>query len=171
MTTAPCVVDSALTLNDAQERMRFNNIRHLVVERNGRLAGVVSLNDIAVAQSLRGTRARVLCVADAMSTNVFVCSPFDELALITFQMEAQRYDCVLVVENYLVVGMFTTTEALRALREVLQGRPVERASDPYNSLPKRERSPDMGSRHVRLRDMLVQHGSAPRANDGMLFSH
>jgi len=169
MTSQPCVVDAALTLNDAQERMALNNIRHLVVERHGRLAGVLSMGDVAVARSLAGTRGEALSVTDAMLTTVFTCSPSDDLAAIALEMEMHRFDCVIVVENEFVTGIFTATDALRALREVLVGHPVERGITPQH-LPSREHV-DLVNRHVSLSDMLKQHGGAPRADDGMLFSH
>jgi acetoin utilization protein AcuB len=130
MTTEPATADEGLRLSDAQERMFLNNIRHLVVHREGRVTGIVSTRDVALAMSLSGSAAEKLKVRDAMSTSLYTCTPETRVGEVAEQMETHRYGCAVVVDQDVLVGVFTTTDALRALRQVIAGKPVEPAVTP-----------------------------------------
>ncbi len=125
MTVQPCTVAADLGLDDALDRMEANNIRHLLVTRNGRLVGVISNRDVTFAQSLPGMKAKKLVVADAMSEHVYMCSDDTPLEEVAEQMEDHRYGCAVVLQGDFVVGIFTTTDAMRAIRAILKGLPVQ----------------------------------------------
>jgi acetoin utilization protein AcuB len=125
MTPTPCTADEGLSLVDAQDRMNANNIRHLLVTRNDHLVGVLSSRDITFALSLPGVKPEKLTVFHAMTTAPFTCGPNAELAAVCQEMEAHRYGCAVIVDDGLVIGIFTTTDALRAVRALVTGEPVE----------------------------------------------
>ncbi|HET6582227.1 MAG TPA: CBS domain-containing protein [Nannocystaceae bacterium] len=135
MTSNPASADEGLLLADAQQRMFLDNIRHLVVLRSGQVVGVLSTRDVALALGLPGARRDRLTVRDAMSTHPYVCSPTTALADVALEMESHRYGCAIVVEDDDVIGVFTTTDALRALRELATGKRAEPSVKPMHLPP------------------------------------
>lgn len=130
MTADPMTVDVGLSVRDAQERMMLNNLRHLVVVHGERIVGVVSSRDLGLALTIPGPNNAELTVADAMTKNPYCCVAETPLAEAARAMEAHRYGCALVLRDNVVVGVFTTVDALRALRAVITGKPVEPANPP-----------------------------------------
>jgi acetoin utilization protein AcuB len=136
MTRAPVTVDEGLLLGDAAERMAIDNIRHLVVlDALGHVVGVLSAGDVAVALSLPGAHGERLRVRDAMSDNPYVCGPAVPIGDVALAMEAHRWGCAIVLEGDEVVGVFTTTDALRALRELATGMVAAPAVHPTHLPP------------------------------------
>ena len=118
MTANPATVDEGLSVADAQDRMFHDKIRHLLVTRgNKEITGVVSQRDLAVA----GAVASDGRVVDAMTKNPYTVAPDASLLDVVTAMEKGRFGCAVVVENDKPTGMFTTTDALRAVRSLLTG--------------------------------------------------
>jgi predicted transcriptional regulator len=155
MTVQPCSVAADLALADALDRMEANNIRHLLVTRDGHLVGVISNRDIALAESLPGIKAKKLKVADAMSEHVYMCNTDTPLEEVATEMEDHRYGCVAVLQDDLVVGIFTTTDAMRAIRTIVGGTIVEPRTVPTHLVDvtaEREHVPH----HVRIGAGMAQ---------------
>lgn len=135
MTSTPATADEGLLLADARERMYMDHIRHLVVLRAGAVAGLVSSRDVAMALALPGGDKTKLTVRDAMTPEPYVCDPTTPISVVAEQMEAHRYGCAIVVEGDEAIGVFTTTDALRALRQLATGTPAEPAVKPAHLPP------------------------------------
>jgi acetoin utilization protein AcuB len=135
MTHTPASADAGLRLVDAQERMFMDNIRHLVVQSDGQMIGVLSSRDVALA--LAGPDPKKAIVRDAMSAHPYVCAPTSPISAVAHEMEAHRYGCAIVIEGDEVIGMFTTTDALRALRQLATGKLADPAVHPAH-LPTHE---------------------------------
>jgi acetoin utilization protein AcuB len=136
MTLEPATADEGLLLVDAEERMALDNIRHLVVlDRMGHVVGVLSHGDIALALSLPGADRKKLRVRDAMSDNPYVCGPSVRISDVALAMESHRWGCAIVLEGDDVIGVFTTTDALRALRELASGMLAAPAIHPTHLPP------------------------------------
>jgi acetoin utilization protein AcuB len=149
MTRAPVTVDEGLLLADAAERMAIDNIRHLVVlDALEHVTGVLSAGDVSVALSLPGASAERLRVRDAMSDNPFVCGPAVPIGDVALAMEAHRWGCAIVLEGDEVVGVFTNTDALRALRELATGMVAAPAIHPTHLPPLGRTAP---ARRLRMR--------------------
>lgn len=148
MTDDPIGADRGLSLVDANERMYLNNIRHLVVHNGSHVAGVLSTRDVALALSMARDPDK-LTVADAMVREPYTCVPTTPLAEVVLEMEKHRYGCAIVTEGDELVGVFTTTDALRAVRTLLAGHPVEAATKPTHTTaePHHTQHPD---RHIRM---------------------
>jgi len=140
MTSMPASADEDLMLADAEQRMSLDHIRHLVVVGDGHIVGVLSSRDIGLALSMPGVDAKKLKVKDAMSEQPFVVAPDALLADVCLTMEAHRWGCAIVVEHDEVVGVFTTTDALRAVRALATGVPAVPAMRPVH-LPPTEPGP------------------------------
>jgi acetoin utilization protein AcuB len=125
MTPCPVTVEIGLLLVDALDRMYADNIRHLpVVDGNGKLVGLLSTRDIAAVAAMRSIDPKKATVETAMATVPFTCSDDTPLLPVVERMEARRLGSVVVTNEDKPVGIFTTTDALRALRGQLVGEPV-----------------------------------------------
>jgi acetoin utilization protein AcuB len=167
MTQEPALVDAGLPIADALDRMGMNNIRHLIVTQNNRLVGVVSTRDLAVAASMRHAKPDKEPVSSAMSPTVYVCDKGCPLSAVAHDMEAHRYGCAVVQDDGRVVGIFTTTDALRALRQLVVGSEVEAAVVPtHKPAPEDERS--VVEHNLRVGDSLYKAHVNPTAHQGMI---
>ena len=126
MTTLPVTVEVGMSLGDALDRMYHDNIRHLpVVDEKGKLVGMLSTRDIAAAAAMRGVDPSRSKVEDAMSVVPFACADHSPLVAVVERMERDRLGSAVVTKDDKPVGIFTTTDALRALRGMLLGKQVE----------------------------------------------
>jgi acetoin utilization protein AcuB len=167
MTEEPCTVDAGLSLADALDRMNANNIRHLLVTRGDRLAGIISQRDLALAGALPGIDTAHTDVASAMSDHVYVCDVDAPLDAVAFDMESHRYGCAIVLREGRAVGVFTTTDALRALRQLVSGKEAEPASSPTHKtvIPEGERQ--RVEHHVRVGTELYRAHVSPSSSQGV----
>lgn len=120
MTPSPETIAADLTLTQARERMYQLEARHLPVIDNGELVGILSDRDIALAETLSGDLDR-LSVRQAMTTQPFSCGPEAHLHAVAAEMAAHKYGTAIVVDREHpghVIGLFTTTDALRALAQL-----------------------------------------------------
>jgi acetoin utilization protein AcuB len=131
MTACPVTVQTGLRLSDALDRMYADNIRHLpVVNDDGKLVGLLSTRDLAAVAAMRSLDPDRATVESAMANVPFTCADHSPLLAVVERMEAQRLGSAIVTRNEKPVGIFTTTDALRALRSQLLGQPVEPLSPP-----------------------------------------
>jgi acetoin utilization protein AcuB len=120
MTTAPETIAADLTLAQARERMFQLQARHLPVVENEALVGILSDRDIALVEAVFGDLARTP-VRQAMTPQPFTCGPAAHLHAVAAEMAANKYGSAIVVDRDhpgRVLGVFTTTDALRALAEL-----------------------------------------------------
>jgi acetoin utilization protein AcuB len=120
MTTAPETIAADLTLAQARERMFQLQARHLPVVENEALVCILSDRDIALVEAVFGDLARTP-VRQAMTPQPFTCGPAAHLHAVAAEMAANKYGSAIVVDRDhpgRVLGVFTTTDALRALAEL-----------------------------------------------------
>ncbi len=122
MTTCPHSLGVDQPLAKAQALMSDCNIRHLPILDGGRLVGVLSDRDIQRVETLRDVDPHKTLVGDAMSLEPFSVAPTAPLDEVAAEMASKKFGSAVVMQNGKVVGVFTTTDALRALSELLQGR-------------------------------------------------
>jgi acetoin utilization protein AcuB len=122
MSPTPCCIGREQVLTTAREMMRQHEIRHLPVLDGGRLVGVVSDRDLGLVETLREVDPRNVTVEEAMTADPLTVPPTMPLVDAARIMHAHRIGSVIVVERGKVVGVFTTTDALRALAHELAGR-------------------------------------------------
>ena len=119
MTSLPHTIGHDQSLADASNLMRKHDIRHLPVLKDGRLAGVVSQRDLYMIGTLQDIDLTEVPVADAMSTDIYAVGPRTSVRRITEEMVVHRYGSAIVMDGDKVLGIFTATDALRALNGVL----------------------------------------------------
>jgi acetoin utilization protein AcuB len=118
--TSPVLVmiNSSESLDKAREVMMENGIRHLPVQENGKVIGIVSERDILTHDGKDWVE--MLKVEDIMNTNIFSVYRNDNLGEVALQLSAQKVGSALVLDDSgEVYGIFTTTDALNALVEIL----------------------------------------------------
>jgi acetoin utilization protein AcuB len=117
MTASPETIEAELTLAQARERMFGLSARHLPVVQGGELVGILSDRDIALVEALEADLTKV-SVGRAMTASPFTCGPEAHLHAVADEMAHHKYGCAVIVDRDHpghVVGVFTTTDALRAL--------------------------------------------------------
>jgi acetoin utilization protein AcuB len=122
MTRAPHTVGRDQSLEVAHRLMNEHRVRHLPVLESGRLVGVVSQRDLYFIETLRDVDPGQVTIAEAMSVDVFTVTPRTTVRKVAQEMAERKLGSAVVVdEDGKVVGVFTTTDALRALVEVIAG--------------------------------------------------
>lgn len=118
MTRTPIVADARSSLYQLRQVMQKSNIRHLPVEKDGKIVGVVS--ERGLKSALGFDQSEKLSAADIMSPEPFTVSPDTSLEEVAAIMAEEKYGSVLVKdENNQLQGIFTSVDACRALRQIL----------------------------------------------------
>lgn len=122
MTTCPHTITPDATLSEARSQMIEVRARHLPVVQGGLLVGIVSDRDVELTESLLVDAARRPeagpTVAEAMTQPVFTCGPDAHLHAVADEMARHKHGSAVVVDvehPRRILGVFTTTDALRAL--------------------------------------------------------
>lgn len=120
--TSPCpiVANVDTKIDQIIAMMNDHDFRHIPVMSQNRIAGIISQRDII---NLMGKDYdNGLFASDIMTQNpyrVLESTPIEEVA---FHMSENKIGCALVLDpNQELVGIFTTTDALNALVEVVRG--------------------------------------------------
>jgi acetoin utilization protein AcuB len=122
MTAQPLTIGRDQTLAVAHSMMRDYGIRHLPVLEHGELVGIVSERDIYLLETLAGVDIALDRVDDAMTTDTYAVSPEAAIGEVAAIMAQHRYGCAVVMERDRVIGIFTTTDALRIVAGELPPR-------------------------------------------------
>ncbi|HMK74211.1 MAG TPA: CBS domain-containing protein [Myxococcaceae bacterium] len=115
MTPTVHSIRSGASVAEARVAMEEHGVRHLPVLDGGQLVGMVSARDLAIVSGIRGLNADALPVEEAMSNDVLAVTPEEPLAQVAARMAERRAGSAVVVRGERVLGIFTTTDALRAL--------------------------------------------------------
>ncbi len=121
-TPDPVMVPDTASIDEMVELMERHDVRHLPIVRDGEVVGVVSDRDLRLARGLSEDRRNQVTARDVMAADpisVLSDTPLDEVA---FDMSERKIGSVLVYEesgDYL--GIFTVTDALNALIEIVRG--------------------------------------------------
>jgi len=117
----PHTINPDLPLKTAMSMLREFNVRHLPVQKGGKLVGVLTDRDIKLASSF--SQAQELTVEDVMTPDPYTVDPQAALDTVVFEMAANKYGCAVIQqENGKVIGIFTAIDGLRAFGEVLNTR-------------------------------------------------
>jgi acetoin utilization protein AcuB len=119
MTREPYSVSSDETLARVRHLMLVHGIRHLPVIDRGKLVGVVSDRDLVTVESIPGISLEHVEVARVMAKPLQVWgeTPLDEVGEL---MTKRKMDCVVVQGGQGVQGIFTTSDAINALTDLLR---------------------------------------------------
>jgi acetoin utilization protein AcuB len=103
----------------AYERMLEHDVRHLPVLSSDQLVGVLFKSDLKLVHSLSREVLRPIQVQSVMVTEYYTVAPDEALDVAAREMSRKKWGSALVIDQGKVVGVFTTTDALRALSDSL----------------------------------------------------
>jgi len=118
--TSPILVtvDPAANLDQALEMMQENGVRHLPVVRDDKVIGIVSERDLLLHIGKNWTS--MMKVGDIMSTNLLSVHINDTLGDVAYQLSSEKVGSAIVLDEHEdLYGIFTTTDALNALVEIM----------------------------------------------------
>lgn len=119
MTPNPHCIGREQSLAAAHERMRALGVRHLPVLAAGKLVGIVSQRDLLFVETLRDAEPAGVRIDEAMSGDVYTVPPERPIGEVAARMLERKFGCAVVVRDGAVVGIFTTTDALRTLMNIV----------------------------------------------------
>jgi acetoin utilization protein AcuB len=122
MTAHPFSVGLDTTLQDAQALMRKHKVHHLPVMSGHAAVGLLSQDDIHLAQSIQAYDPATSGVEEAMASPPLTVPPTMAISDVVSVMISTNHDAALVVEHGQLIGIFTTTDAMRTLSGVLAKR-------------------------------------------------
>ncbi len=124
MTPDPITIEADTSIMKASRLMKDNKIKHLLVLRHGRLAGIVSDRDLKEAQPSKATTLDIhelyyllekLLVKDLLPPRLFTIGPEDTLEKAAAIMQAQDISALPVVSpNGAMQGIITKGDIFRA---------------------------------------------------------
>lgn len=120
--TSPCpiTVSPNESLDAIQKLMETEGVRHIPVVLSGKPVGIISDRDLKLVGCFEVITP--LKAEDVMIPNPFTVSNEDSLEDVVFEMSKQKIGSALILDNSgEVSGIFTSTDALNALVEVLRG--------------------------------------------------
>lgn len=119
MTKDPQCIQRDEPLRQAHRLMRHYRVRHLPVLDGDELVGLLSERDLYLLETSRGVNPCTEPVSEAMTEQPYCVPPDAEIVGVVREMRKQKYGSAVIVERRLVVGIFTRSDALRALEECL----------------------------------------------------
>ena len=119
MTADPFCIQLDEPLREAHKLMRMRNVRHLPVLKGDQVVGLVSERDLYLLETLKSVDPAKEPVSEAMTESPFAVVPGARVRAVVQEMLANKYGSALVVERGRVIGIFTRSDALRALLKVL----------------------------------------------------
>lgn len=125
MTPFPHSVDVDAPLVDAHRQMREGHFRHLPVTSGRDIVGVLSDRDIklVLGPDFGSPDESELTVRDAYTEKPCVVQASTPLAAVARTMAEHHIGSAIVTKNDKLVGIFTVTDACRALAQLLEGDP------------------------------------------------
>jgi acetoin utilization protein AcuB len=115
MSRLPEEIDRRESLATALRRMQEHDVRHIPVMDGAELFGVLSRQDVLDACLRHGPRAECLAVGAVCTVAPLTVSPVDTIAAVAAQMVERGVTSALVTDGDMLVGIFTSTDALRVL--------------------------------------------------------
>jgi acetoin utilization protein AcuB len=127
MTPFPYSVEVDAPLAQARQLMREHDFRHLPVTSGGKLVGVLTDRDIKLilGPDFGSPRESDLKVRDAYVDQPCVVPASTPLAKVARMMAERHIGSTIITKKDRLVGIFTVTDACRALAQVLGDRPEE----------------------------------------------
>lgn len=119
MTRSVHTIGTQSPLTEAHRLMNEYAIRHLPVLEGGKLVGMLSQRDLHLVETLRDVDPKQVLVEEAMSQDAYTVAPEASLAEVARTMAVHKYGSAVVARGEHVLGIFTTTDALKALDTVL----------------------------------------------------
>jgi acetoin utilization protein AcuB len=110
------------TLTEAKALMAEHGIRHLPVIDRGEVVGIITMSDLYVLEALLDVETDDLTASDVMSEDVYTVQISARLGDVARGMAERHVGSAIVLEGSDPVGIFTATDGLKALAQILDRR-------------------------------------------------
>lgn len=113
MSENPTFASRKTPVSEAAEFMKRMGFRHLPVLENGKIVGVVSERDLKQAQIFATMH---IVLEDVMSTDPYCVQVGTPLSVVAANMAERKIGSAVIVDSdQEIVGIFTTTDAMKVL--------------------------------------------------------
>lgn len=115
---SPITINLNAELSEANRLMKENEIRHLPVLEDGVVVGIISERDLLANDHRSWSEG--MRVKNIMSTSILTAFTNDSLGDVAFRLSKEKKGSAIIYEpDNSFYGIFTTTDALNALVELL----------------------------------------------------
>lgn len=120
-TPDPITATEEMSIDELRALMDEYGVRHLPVIRDKRVVGLISDRDIRVVSGLDSTDRQQVRAADIMTENPLIVDCNALLSEVAYRMSERKVGSVIVNDdNGELLGIFTATDALNALVEIVR---------------------------------------------------
>lgn len=121
-TPDPIMVTQDTALDEIQMLIEKSGVRHLPVVGNNQVVGIISDRDLRFYSGLSDAEKYQITAADIMSPDPLTVSCSTPLDQVAFLMSERKVGSAIVIEedNDQLYGIFTATDALNALVELVR---------------------------------------------------
>lgn len=117
MSRLPAEVDRTGSLDEVVQRMRENLCHHVPVMDGSHLFGVLSREDLHEL-ALQGRRTEKRTAGEVCTRDVLTVGPMTPIVEVARAMLDRSVGSALVVDGDVLVGIFTSTDAVRLIAEL-----------------------------------------------------
>lgn len=118
MTPSPHSIGPEQTIAMALKLMRAHGVRHLPVLEGGNIIGLVSERELELVSTLGASNPERASVEQAMIPDPYWAEVDTPVAEVAAKMAERKLGSAVITRGGKLAGVFTTTDALRALAEL-----------------------------------------------------
>jgi len=126
-TPDPITATEDTPVDDLAELMEKHGVRHIPIMKDDRVVGIVSDRDLKVVKGLSFREKLLVTAGDIMARDPVTVEASATLDEVAFEMSKRKIGSVIVNENGKLLGIFTVTDALNALIEIVRSVPAQEA--------------------------------------------
>ena len=120
MTHCPHSIGLDQNLDTVKHMFMEYDIRHLPVQKAGKLVGILSDRDVNFAIAMDQKEPEQIFVKDVYTAEPFVVSHDEPVSNVSEKMASEHLGCALVTEGGKLSGIFTTVDACKLLTKSLR---------------------------------------------------
>jgi acetoin utilization protein AcuB len=122
ITPDPVTAREDMSIDEVRSLMDRHDIRHLPVMRGNAVVGLISERDVRLVSGLTVAEKLMVNASDIMTTVLLTVGASTPLVEVAHAMARQKVGSAIVNdEDGRLLGIFTATDALNALVEVIRG--------------------------------------------------
>ena len=127
MMGSPVTLKPDDTMDLANDVISLGRIRHLPIVEDGKLVGLVSARDLfgaadsqifGLRQKTKSALLKTVLIKEIMKTRLITVKPETDIKEAAHLMASHKIGCLPVLSEGSLVGLVTTTDVLRYLREL-----------------------------------------------------
>ena len=118
MSHLPAEVDRREPLSEVVRQMREQNCHHIPVMDGSHLYGILSHDDLQELALMVQSRTEALVAGDVCTRDLLTVEPMAPIGEVARAMMERKINSALVIDGDVLVGIFTSTDALRLIAEL-----------------------------------------------------